>query len=597
MVLLSPIVIKESKNKKNAYVLKITNYLYSEYQRGISRNSGGYDVVDFRVGTLIAIVFFGAVPFINATFEEKIPDIPIARTILLLSVIGTFIGSYCVPFIQKWANHIGNLSSITYAIIILTAVYRANFPIQDIAIASIGLFALMGMFKLKNMLILYVTIILCILFVYLAIGESHDLSKGFIATVSLFFFGVGYYAFYRQIETLEKLVIHEKELEKSEIWFRSVFDNAPIGIAILNENFRADRINSHFCKMTGYSEIELNHIGLHNLFEPEDLVPTDKLKDILDGKMESPEQRLYTHTGETLWLRLRMSPMMVDGQSFVIAMFTDITMEKQAQEQLKKSAHALKLHNDALEEFSYVISHDLQEPLRMITSFTQIIQRRYVSQLTDEEAHKDFNFVIDGTKRMSTLIRDMLEYSRWSALILPLESVNMNDILAIAMENLRLMISQSQAKIRIDEDVSHVIANRHMLVQVFQNLLSNAIKYRHPEWLPVIDVHVEKRENQWLFTVKDNGKGFEPQYRERIFGIFQRLDTDRTLGNGIGLAICKRIIERQGGRIWADSIVGEGSIFRFTLPFVDLKTLNTDSDDQQEFFDSPHLINVNLLEC
>jgi light-regulated signal transduction histidine kinase (bacteriophytochrome) len=203
-------------------------------------------------------------------------------------------------------------------------------------------------------------------------------------------------------------------------------------------------------------------------------------------------------------------------------MYNDITAERQTQHDLEVSAKALKEHNDALEEFSYVISHDLQEPLRMITSFTQIVQRRYLTKINDENANYDFNFVIDGAKRMSTLIRDMLEYSRWSARALPLAQVDLTDAFREAKLNLKVSIDKNQPILEVSA-LPTIAANRHMVVQVFQNLISNAIKYRHPERTPHIIIGFEVTPTDYLFSFKDNGIGFEQKYAERIFGIFQRL--------------------------------------------------------------------------
>jgi light-regulated signal transduction histidine kinase (bacteriophytochrome) len=279
-------------------------------------------------------------------------------------------------------------------------------------------------------------------------------------------------------------------------------------------------------------------------------------------------------------MHVQITPLMVNGQPFRIAMYNDITAERQTQHDLEVSAKALKEHNDALEEFSYVISHDLQEPLRMITSFTQIVQRRYLSKINDENANYDFNFVIDGAKRMSTLIRDMLEYSRWSARALPLAQVDLADALREAKLNLKVSIDTNHPVIEVGV-LPVIAANRHMVVQVFQNLISNAIKYRHPERTPHIIIGFEMTPTDYLFSFKDKGIGFEQKYSERIFGIFQRLQTDRSTGNGIGLAICKRTIERQGGRIWTESELGQGTIFYFTLPITELKEVDTEGDEEK----------------
>jgi light-regulated signal transduction histidine kinase (bacteriophytochrome) len=207
----------------------------------------------------------------------------------------------------------------------------------------------------------------------------------------------------------------------------------------------------------------------------------------------------------------------------------------------------------------------LQEPLRMITSFSQIIQRRYLVKFEDESASKDFAFVIDGAKRMSTLIKDMLEYSRWSAKTLPVESVDMSIVLVEVLHNLTIAMTHSKAEI-LTTDLPTINVNRLMLAQVFQNIISNAMKYRHPDRIPKIEIKVEDRADDTLISIKDNGIGFEEKESERIFGIFQRLHTERTGGNGIGLAICKRIVEKQGGTIWSISTPDVGSTFYFTIP-------------------------------
>lgn len=221
----------------------------------------------------------------------------------------------------------------------------------------------------------------------------------------------------------------------------------------------------------------------------------------------------------------------------------------------------------------------------MITSFSQFIQRRYIDPLSNEEAQKDFKFVIDGAKRMSTLIKDMREYTRWSAQSLPIESVNVREVLLEATQNLTLAISRSNASVNAS-NLPTIKANRLMLVQVFQNLISNAIKYRHPMRAPEIEISVFQIEKEWFFTFKDNGIGFDEQYKERIFGIFQRLNNDRITGNGIGLAICKRIIDKQGGRIWAESVINQGSTFSFTIPTRENNILYTEGVLQDEMVEN-----------
>jgi PAS domain S-box-containing protein len=543
----------------------------------LQQDSDGYDVFDFRVGTLIGTFILSFVTPINAYSNNGLPDLPLCRYILLIVQILSVIASYRFTFVKKWSNEIGNSFSVIYAFILIIALYRDGFPEQQSAMGIAMLFMIMSMFKTKGALQIYWILVLSVYFSAIWLSPTTEMGRIFLTVTTFLFFFVGYYAFSAKLDILKKLETREHEIEQSEVLFRGIFDNVPVGIVMLDTQFMGVRYNKYFQKTIGYTEGELQALGMNGLIHPDDFLSRETLAIAKDNTFAT-EQRLFTKAGETILMHVQITPLLVNGEPFRIAMYTDVTAERQTQRDLELSAKALKEHNDALEEFSYVISHDLQEPLRMITSFTQIVQRRYLTKINDENANYDFNFVIDGAKRMSTLIRDMLEYSRWSARALPLAVVDLNDTLREAKLNLKVSIDKNQPIIEVDV-LPTIAANRHMVVQVFQNLISNAIKYRHPERTPHIQISVEAIPNEWLFSFKDNGIGFEPQYRERIFGIFQRLQTDRSTGNGIGLAICKRTIERQGGRIWTESTLGKGSTFYFTLPITDLKDVDTEGEE------------------
>ena len=545
----------------------------------LHQDNEGYDVFDFRVGTLVGTFVLCFVTPINAYSFNGLPDLPFWRNLLLIIQILSVIASYRITFIKKWCNEIGNVFSIIYAFIIIGGLYRAGFPIQQSAMGIVMLFLIMSMFKNKIALQVYWVTVLSIYFSAIWFVPSTEMGRLFLAVTTFLFFIVGYYAFSAKLDTLKKLENREHEIEQSEVLFRGIFDNVPVGIVMLDTQFMGVRFNKFFQKTMGYTEGELQTAGMNDLIHPDDFLSRETLAIAKDNTF-STEQRLFTKSGETILMHVQITPLMVNGQPFRIAMYNDITAERQTQHDLEASAKALKEHNDALEEFSYVISHDLQEPLRMITSFTQIVQRRYLSKINDENANYDFNFVIDGAKRMSTLIRDMLEYSRWSARALPLAQVDLNDALREVKLNLKVSIDNNRPIIEVDI-LPVIAANRHMVVQVFQNLISNAIKYRHPERTPHIIIGVETTATDYLFTFKDNGMGFEQKYAERIFGIFQRLQTDRSTGNGIGLAICKRTIERQGGRIWTESELGKGTTFFFTLPISEIKEGDTEGEEEQ----------------
>jgi light-regulated signal transduction histidine kinase (bacteriophytochrome) len=210
-----------------------------------------------------------------------------------------------------------------------------------------------------------------------------------------------------------------------------------------------------------------------------------------------------------------------------------------------------------------VASHDLQEPLRMVSSYTQLLAERYDGML-DEKAKTYIDYAVDGAIRMQQLINDLLTYSRVRTRGGDFESVDTRAALGAAIVNLEAMIRESGALVTND-DLPSVTADSVQLAQVFQNLIGNAIKFRG-ESSPLIHISAKAEEHSWLFSVRDNGIGIDPKYQEKIFVIFQRLHTQREYpGTGIGLALCKRIIERHGGRIWCDSGPGAGAVFHFTL--------------------------------
>ena len=225
----------------------------------------------------------------------------------------------------------------------------------------------------------------------------------------------------------------------------------------------------------------------------------------------------------------------------------------------------LSRSNRDLEQFAYAASHDLQEPLRMIAGYMHLLSDRYKGQL-DEKADKYIAYAVDGAERMSTLIRDLLDYSRVNTRGEELRNVDCKKAFESAMRNLGTAIKESGAAITHDP-LPVVRADQTQLAQLFQNLIGNAIKFRAPDRPPQIHVSVQKEPEHWLFRVQDNGIGFEQEYEDKIFLIFQRLHgRGQYPGTGIGLAICKRIIERHGGRIWAASEPDKGTTFFFTIP-------------------------------
>jgi len=244
----------------------------------------------------------------------------------------------------------------------------------------------------------------------------------------------------------------------------------------------------------------------------------------------------------------------------------DITDKKNAEKDLARQQEELLRSNAELEQFAYVASHDLQEPLRMVTSYVQLLARRYKGRL-DQDADEFINYAVDGATRMSTLINDLLEFSRIGRRGDTFSNISAEAALNTAMFNLKSLIVESNAIINHDS-LPIIYADRSEITQVFQNLIANSIKFRRNE-LPVIDISARLSEDKssWLFSVKDNGIGIDPQFHDRIFIIFQRLHgRSEYHGTGIGLAICKKIIQFHKGKIWVESTEGNGSVFYFTIP-------------------------------
>ena len=247
-----------------------------------------------------------------------------------------------------------------------------------------------------------------------------------------------------------------------------------------------------------------------------------------------------------------------------VGMIHDITERKRAEDQLKKASDELKRSNVALKQFAYAASHDLREPLRNMASFVKLLERRYKNKI-DERADQYIDYIVGSSTRMQDLIEDLLDYSRLETKGKVFKPLNSNDLIERTITDLDASIKENRAEVTHDP-LPDVTADSSQLGRLFQNLISNAIKYKGKR-KPKIHISASRGKEEWVFSVKDNGIGIDPEYFEKIFVIFQRLHSrEEYPGTGIGLAICKKIVELHGGRIWVDSEPGKGSTFRFTIP-------------------------------
>ena len=357
-------------------------------------------------------------------------------------------------------------------------------------------------------------------------------------------------------------------LRESEARFRQTFELAASGIGHVRDG-RFVRVNRSLCEIFGYAEGELLGRHVKELSHPEDRDVSDAPRErIRRGEAESArfEKRYLRADGAVIWCEVAVALVrdVYGVPQYEVAIFDEVTDRKKAEARLREAHEELKRSNAELEQFAYVASHDLQEPLRMVASYAQLLGRRYEAKL-DGDAREFMAYIVDGASRMKQLIEDLLAYSRVGTKGAEFKRVNAEDALKRALFNLRVAIQEAGAVVTNDP-LPTLSGDEVQLGQLLQNLMSNALKFRSDS-VPRIHIGVTESAKEYTFEVRDNGIGIEPQYYERIFMVFQRLHNKGEYpGTGIGLAICKKVVERHGGRIWVESRPGAGSGFYFTLP-------------------------------
>jgi len=369
-----------------------------------------------------------------------------------------------------------------------------------------------------------------------------------------------------------------KTTRKAEKYAESIVQTVREPLLVLDSDQRVISANRSFYQTFQVTPREVEGKLLYDLSDRQWNIP--KLRKLLEEIL--PKSTVFLdfeieHEFKTLGRRImvlnaRRIYHETKRMQMILLAIEDITEQKRVErelkqaEELKQAIAALKRSNRELEQFAYVASHDLQEPLRMVSSFTQLLAKRYQGKL-DKDADEFIAYVVAGAKRMQALINDLLTYSRVDTRGKSFEPIDSEAVFDQAIANLRVAIEEGEAVITHDP-LPSLIADDSQIVQLFQNLLGNAIKF-HGKEPPRIHVSAKQEGNEWVFSFRDNGIGIAPEYFDRIFVIFQRLHgREEYPGTGTGLAICKKIAERHGGRIWVESEPSKGSTFYFAIPAI-----------------------------
>ena len=358
----------------------------------------------------------------------------------------------------------------------------------------------------------------------------------------------------------EELRRTQEELEGSRARYFDLYDLAPVGYFTLSEQGLILEANLAAARLLGVQRGALVKQPLSRFVLPEhqDIYYLHRKALLEKGNPQSWELRMLKKDTAPFWVRMEATTAQgPDGATVCRAVMSDITETKRAEQLIQK-------HSDELQEFAYGLTHDLQEPLRMVVNFSQLLAQEYEGKL-GEDAGKYIAYAVEGALKIEALLKGLLNYleitERDSDDLLPIDC---NHVLSQTLLSLHSAIQQSGATVTSDQ-LPTVVAKEGMLTQIFQNLIGNSIKYRS-EAAPMIHISAERTAEGWLFSVRDNGIGIDPADAKLVFGMFKRLHGKEIPGTGIGLALCRKVVERQGGRIWVESEAGRGATFKFTIP-------------------------------
>jgi len=367
-----------------------------------------------------------------------------------------------------------------------------------------------------------------------------------------------------------------KQLHRSESRFQDAFQHASIGMALVDTEGRFLHINDSLCQLLGRNRETLLASTFQTLTHPDDLdSDLENLQAVVVGESDHyrMEKRYIHSSGRILWAVLSVSVVRREDGSpeYYVSQIEDVTAEREYRAELRETNHKLRKmtseltrSNKDLESFAYTVSHDLREPIRGVRGFAQLLLRRHADELGDE-AREYLGHITQAASLGDDMIRALLDYSRVGR-DLNREPVDSGQALSAALHGLRASIASHDLELVVPDTMPMVMASSVELRAVFQHLIANAIKFRKPDCRPRIVVKVRQADGFESFCVQDNGRGFDPRFREDVFNVFRKLDGRDTEGMGIGLAICRKAIERHGGRISADPQPGVGTRIIFTLP-------------------------------
>lgn len=382
------------------------------------------------------------------------------------------------------------------------------------------------------------------------------------------------------VEDITEKKVTEQRLKHSLMLLESIFDNSPVGINFTSPNGRYLKINKKFAEMIGAPESEI--IGAHyqSLTHPEDFSKEDKLlSELHDADSDSYhiQKRYVNNNGRSIWASVSVSEILNEDGSikFFLSIVKDITRERETENQLRKNIEDLRKKskevvryadsNKQLEIFAFAASHDLKEPIRTITNFATILQRKCKEKL-DVSEQEYLNFIISGAKNMSQLVEDILCYSKVDTEKGQVNNFCPTELMENILQGIGRRISETKAEISYENFPDQIYGMRIQIKQLFQNLITNALKFQKPGEVPKIEIIASEQSSHYRFSFCDNGIGIEPEYLESIFKLFHKLHAKAEYqGSGIGLSLCQKIVKKHGGKIWAESKVGRGTKFIFTL--------------------------------